>query len=148
MKIWKVPKDKNKRSAYIFDLDGTLAINVSGMDWYHPDRSMLDDKTQQAVRITLNALTRAGHHIILLTARDTKYKKVTLEWLDKECIHYDHLYMRPANNRLPDAEFKEDIYKKRISPYYNVYAIFEDNPSVVEMWRRIGLTCFQMDYRH
>jgi ribonucleotide monophosphatase NagD (HAD superfamily) len=148
MKTWQVDIDKNKESCYIFDLDGTLAINVSGLDWYHPERSMRDDKAQQSVLTILKTLRDQGFHIIILTARDLKYKKVTLEWLADHDIRYNALYMRRNSDRTEDSEYKKKVYIQKIKPKYNVFGVFEDRTEVVEMWRRIGLTCFQMEYRH
>lgn len=41
---------------------------------------------------------------------------------------------------------KKEIYEKYIKGKYNVMGVFDDRDRVVEMWRSIGLTCFQVDY--
>jgi hypothetical protein len=50
--------------------------------------------------------------------------------------------MRPAGDFTPDEELK----RRWISEYdlSQVLCIFDDRQKVVDMWRELGLTCFQV----
>jgi hypothetical protein len=51
--------------------------------------------------------------------------------------------MRKKGDRREDYLVKEEIYKNHIDQIYNVMFVLEDRKQVVDMWRRLGLTCLQ-----
>jgi hypothetical protein len=52
--------------------------------------------------------------------------------------------MRKEKDNRPDEVVKEELYHNQISPFYKVEAVFDDRNKVVAMWRRLGLTVFQV----
>jgi hypothetical protein len=54
------------------------------------------------------------------------------------------LHMRAANDYRKDDELKFDFYKKYVKDKYFIHYVIDDRNQVVDMWRRIGLTCFQV----
>ena len=40
---------------------------------------------------------------------------------------------------------KEEIYQQHIAGQYNVKFVLDDRQQVVDMWRSLGLTVFQVD---
>ena len=72
-------------------------------------------------------------------------KEATLEWLCKNNIEFDQIKMRKNTIKgkyISDVELKEkwmtEIGKE------NIFCVFDDRNTLVEMWRRNGLTCFQV----
>lgn len=137
-----------KRKAIIFDIDGTLCDDAHRkdyvkIDWqeYH-SRAIGDPPFQLTCQIARN-LKKEGYQILLLTGRDEKYRKDAERWMYQNDIKFDQLYMRPDNDHIPSAVLKMRIYYNEIDPFYDVSAVFEDRDKVVEMWRSIGLLCYQ-----
>lgn len=142
---------------YIFDLDGTLAlidhrlplIKRKKPNWDLFFKKCVDDKPNMPVISTCNSLIDAGCDILIFTGRSEIVKKETIEWLDYnidfECDWSRYLYMSPEGYSIPNADLKKQFYnnlpprdKKRL------IAVFEDQQSTVEMWRDLGIMCFQV----
>jgi len=140
-----VPKyNQDLPDCYIFDIDGTLALkgNRSLYDW---SKVGLDTDNTNTIKIfKLLKLFEKNKHFIF-SGRDAVCKPETIQWLDKYDIKHDGLFMRPEKDMRPDTIIKEEIYQKEIKGKYNVLGIFDDRNSVVEMWRSLGLTCFQVE---
>jgi hypothetical protein len=90
-----------------------------------------------------------GCDVVILTGRSDEVKAETLAWMEKFISpQYDFepvLVMRKANDHTPDNELKKSWYenlpeeeRKRIE------VVFEDRSRVVQMWRDLGITCFQV----
>lgn len=52
--------------------------------------------------------------------------------------------MRPADDNRDDALVKYELFNKYVRDNYDVLGVFDDRNRVVDMWRRIGLTCYQV----
>ena len=128
--------------AYLFDIDGTLALNTSGRSPYDWDRVGEDVPNVDVVRVCrrLGKVTK----IVVMSGRDACCYNITKEWLLTHGIPFDSLIMRPAGNTEPDWIVKYDLFKKHVEPNYEVFGIYDDRNQVVDMWRKIGLTCFQV----
>jgi hypothetical protein len=79
----------NNRKTVCFDLDGTLCTNTYGAyDQAQPFPWAIE---------RVNALVRAGHRIVVFTARGTAtgidWEEVTREQLDRWGVRYDHLQL-------------------------------------------------------
>ena len=82
--------------------------------------------------------------IILLSGRQEKDREVTEAWLEENRIPYNVLFMRPTNDGRKDSIVKEEIYRREIEGHYNVRFVLDDRQQVVDMWRSLGLKCFQV----
>lgn len=134
------PKDKPK--AFIFDIDGTLAkmSNRSPYDWSR----VKEDSLNIPVWNVYNCL-RKDYKIIIFTGRDGSCKELTLEWIKENNIEFDEFKIRPEGNTEKDWKVKKAMLDE-IDKDYEICGIFDDRDQVVEMWRSLGLTCFQVDY--
>jgi len=130
-----------KPGAYIFDIDGTLAL-MSGRGPYDWSRVGEDEENHYVV-YTLKSLQRDGFKIIIFTGRDGECKQETLDWLKDHEITFDHFDMRPPGNTEKDSVIKKRMFDK-IKDDYHIMGVFDDRNQVVEMWRSLGLTCFQV----
>lgn len=140
--IPKVKQDESLPEAIICDLDGTLAILN--------DRNPYDASTCEADGINepvLSVLKWARDKdldILCMSGREDKYREQTLSWLTKNLIPCDELFMRKTDDNRKDYIIKEELFRDNILEQYNVKFVLDDRNQVVEMWRRLGLTCFQV----
>jgi hypothetical protein len=127
--------------AWIFDLDGTLATMTERgpFDW---DR-VGEDLCVQPVASAAAGLS-ASAAILIVSGRDGSCEEQTLSWLEDNAIPFSGLFMRPAGDYRKDSAVKEEIFWRDIAPIWNVLGVFDDRNQVVDMWRSIGLTCFQV----
>lgn len=129
--------------AIICDLDGTLALFGNANPY---NRDFLQDKLNMPVQEILRAMYRyeGSPYIILLSGREGKFKDMTIEWLQKNEVWYESLYMRAEGDLRNDAIIKEELYREHIEGKYNVLFVLDDRNRVVDLWRRLGLTCLQV----
>lgn len=142
--IYKHPTYKlSLPDCYIFDIDGTLAHMQNHRGPFEWDKVHLDEVDDLMLAL-LNQLRR-GNKIIIISGRDECCRELTFKWLNNNNIIYDLLFMRSANDNRKDSIIKEEIYNKHIKDKYNVLGIFDDRQQVVDMWRSLGLKCFQVE---
>lgn len=137
-------EDDHRPRAIIVDLDGTLAV-ATDRDYYDME-NVNKDKLNEYVYETIYALRlyMRNLNVIFVSGRHGMALDGTQQWLSDLDIRHDHLFMREEDDHRPDAVIKEEIYKKYIEPKYNVFLVLDDRNSVVNMWRKLGLTCFQV----
>ena len=147
---------------YLFDIDGTLA-NCSERQKVFDDASL--SKKEQWARFmsrcdqdtpihptinTLKLLVSAGAEILFFTGRFEKHRATTIAWLAE---HLDmpaekiatRLTMRPDNDSTEDCVLKETWWKNMLDiDRQRIVAVFDDRQQVVDMWRRNGVTCYQV----
>lgn len=149
-----------KTKAIIVDIDGTLAIlnhrlhhvkNPEGKKNFDKFFAEAHKDTPKQNVIDIVSSLSNDHVVIFLTGRPEKLREVTLKWLQtyvpinlERSIDYN-LTMRPDGDYTPDDELKQSMYEELVKPKFDVVGIFDDRQRVVNMWRRIGLTCFQVD---
>ena len=145
------------RKLWVFDIDNTLA-NVHHR-WEHLRGDKKDwetffslqhlDEPYQPVLDVLHALAndRLGDEIIVVTGRDERFRKVSLEWLNRhvEWFSNDKLFMRPGGNREDDDVLKVKIVKNWLQrhPNYTVGAIFDDRHRIIDAFREEGWYTFE-----
>jgi phosphoglycolate phosphatase-like HAD superfamily hydrolase len=142
--------------AIIFDLDGTLAdithrrhfVMGEKKDWEsfnHPD-NIIKDKPNEAVMKIFKALDHyynLNADLIIVTGRMEKSRDITERWLYQHDLCAHMLIMRKNDDYRPDHIVKEEILKDLQSQGYNILFTVDDRDSVVDMWRRNGITCLQ-----
>lgn len=133
-------------NAIICDLDGTLSL-LNGRSPY--DASTCEqDLLNQSVYSVLNSLSyKEDLRIIYVSGREDKYREQTERFLKSHGLHligYEALYMRKTGDSRKDSIVKEEIYRNHIKDKFNVKLVLDDRNQVVEMWRNLGLTVFQV----
>ncbi len=139
---------------YIFDIDGTLAdcshrlhfIEQEKPDWESFYKDCVNDKPIAPTVEILRALQEYGATIIYITGRPCKYIDETIQWLKKYTKGpvSSLLYSRTDGDHRPDYIVKKEIYEENIKPYHHIDGVFEDRKQCVDMWRSLGLTCYQV----
>lgn len=135
--------DNSLPKCILVDMDGTLAIHgTRGVyDFEHAG----EDALNEAVAWQVALCHEAGMSVIIVTAREAKYREVTRDWLNKHEVPYNAIHMRGTFDDREDSIVKRELYENHIDGKYNVQAVFDDRNRVVNMWRdQLGLTVFQV----
>lgn len=132
------------KEAYIFDLDGTL-FHMSNRKPYEWKRC-IEDTIDEHVASILRMYYASGKIIILMSGRSDVCKPETIESLKNNNIQYHHLFMRASTDHRKDSITKNDLFNDNVEGKFNVQAAFDDRDSIVELWRRKGIKCFQCEY--
>lgn len=138
---------------YVFDLDGTLALNEHRKhhllkpvkDWDAFNRDSLKDLPHSPI-IRLAQILSQSHTIAILSGRGDVVKQGTIDWLYAHNMPFQYLDMRPEGNHDDDCILKLSMMR-RLQEHYplkKVHAIFDDRQKVVDMWRANGFTCLQV----
>lgn len=134
--------DPNLPTVVIYDLDGTAALFGDANPY---DRDFLSDKPNEAVRTVLLSLQASTTYaFIAFSGRNGKYEEVTRTWLGRHGFPLNELYMRADGDTRKDSIVKREFYDAHIRGKYNVALVLDDRNQVVEVWRELGLTCFQV----
>lgn len=136
--------DPKKADCVCVDIDGTIA-DLGDRDPY-ATQGVLNDKVNKSVLSVMQSMKRDNPYldIILVSGREDKVNKETIQWLKTNKVPYDELYMRRTGDRRKDAQIKKEIYNEHILPYYNVLFVIDDRQQVVDQLRSMGLTVFQV----
>lgn len=137
--------DPQKPNAVLVDIDGTLA-KMDGRSPFDWDR-VGEDTAHQDVIDLVNTVWEGGAEIVLLSGRDGSCYDLTRTWLEEHVGAWTReafLHMRAPDDMRKDSIVKEEIYRAKIAPFYNVWFVLDDRDQVVEMWRLLGLRCLQV----
>jgi predicted kinase len=143
----RVIYDSKLKDCVICDVDGTLAImNRHPFDWKKVDK----DYPNKAVIDRINDHYRVGTRVVLMSGRDNSSRELTEKWLKENGINYHELHMRgdlykgDGDDYRKDNIVKEELYNEYIKDKYNVLVVYDDRQQVVDLWRSLGLDCFQV----
>lgn len=138
--------DTSMPRAWLVDMDGTLALGHFGepgrrrpYDWARVGE---DDLNQPVARL-VKALDIRGDIIIVMSGRSDACRIETKRWLDVHYLPTRPLLMREDGDYRPDSEVKLDLFNEHVRPFYWVQGAIDDRDSVVDLWRSLGITCFQ-----
>lgn len=144
----KAPKlresDPALPTAILVDVDGTLAWK-GDRDVYDATKAYMDTLNPAvAAAVQQFATSPLEYMLIVLSGRQEKDRQVTEEWLVSNNVPYDVLYMRETGDPRQDAIVKRELYETHIEGKYNVLFVLDDRQQVVDMWRSLGLQCWQV----
>lgn len=129
--------------AFIFDVDGTTQINTSGRGFFEWHRVGEDTPNAPVIDVA-RRLAASGAAIVVVSGRDEVCRPETSRNLLEHGMPVDALFMRPRGSMDKDSLVKERILFNDIAPRWNVLGTFDDRNQVVDFWRNIGLTCYQV----
>lgn len=145
--------DDSLPPAWLFDLDGTLA-HMDGrgpFDWHRVGEDAYDE-------VVWDVAYRLADYedVVFLSGRDESCREQTERWLRAELVRRHgvdefrqcdwglELFMRPVGDMRKDSVVKAELFWKHVAPRWRVKGVFDDRDQVVEMWRAMGLKCFQV----
>ena len=145
----------------IVDMDGTIAdidtrvIKAKAtpphgkrMDWeifLDPIEMAHSDKPNEHVVHLVKMLQETGHRIIVTSARNERHRAVTTQQLDEWGIKYERLYLRKDGDFRQDGIVKAELYEQILSDGYMPRIAIDDRNQVVEVWRKLGIHCWQVE---
>lgn len=148
------PRDKK---VIVFDIDGTLADGEHRMhlirgegkkDWNTFFAKAMEDPPHHEIQWLNHIMAeRDDVELVVLTARPEKRRDVTEQWLAEHNIEHTELILktdREEQDHVPDYVFKERILDEMIAQGRKPYMVFEDRQNVVDMWRKRGIKCLQV----
>ena len=128
--------DLNRATAYVLD-----GINVMNYAKEYGEESVFDRMGSKKNNVK----------VFLFSGRDEVCRTETEEWLERNCVQYDELFMRPTDrvdekgNQVSDVIIKRELFNEHIRNKYNVLFIMDDRKQVCDMWRdELGLTVMQL----
>ena len=136
----------------LFDIDGTLAqidhrrplLEGEHPDWKSFNKLMGDDiPNLPVVELYKTLWDSQKYQLFLVSGRGEEYRKVTETWLTWNTIPFERLLMRPRNDFRPDTDVKQEILDRLRSEGKEISFVVDDRNSVVDMWRKNGVTCLQ-----
>lgn len=134
----------NKEGEHVImcDLDGTLA-EISHRSPYDAS-TCEEDGLKQNVAYVLAAMPWLRR--VFMSGRQSLFRQQTENWLKKHNLlrEQDELHMRPEGDIRKDYVVKLELFNKYVNPKYTVDFVLDDRDQVVEMWRAIGLECWQV----
>jgi acid phosphatase class B len=149
-----------KKKCIMVDLDGTISlfnhITKNGKEQVeqHPGahfRNSIDASTAEqdlpnhSVIQVIKMAFGSGHTIIFCSGRIDRYEEQTRNFLAKHLPDVPYqLFLRRDGDFRKDTVLKEEVFRDKIEPYYDVSFVLEDRSCVVEMFRDLGLNCWQV----
>ena len=134
------------------------------MDWdifFHPDNIKLDKPKPEVIKCA-QMFHEQGYKIVIFSGRNDRSFNETKLWLSDHNVPYDLLVLRPDKFKdlawpvakgnpatskmrfMPDEKLKKEMLDTFVD-IDDVFCIFEDRKKVVDMWRELGLTCFEVE---
>ena len=146
------------KNTIIFDLDGTLALidkrrelstkpnGKIDFDKLHDPSLIKHDKPNWPVIKIAQLFAEQGFNVVIFSGRSDKTKFTTRSWLSNNRIPFHSLVMRPHKtmNFVPDEVLKKQMLDDAPFDIDDVYLVVDDRQKVVDMWRNLGLTVFQV----
>ena len=161
------------KNTVIFDLDGTLAnIDVrkkkatkpnGNLDWdvFFSSTNILLDVPNEPVVKMAQMFAENGFNVVIFSGRNDRSFHTTRSWLTHNRIPFQKLIMRPdkflnwgdkiASGNIATQEMRfmpDEILKKHMLDLFvdidDVFLVVDDRQKVVDMWRSLGLTVFQV----
>ena len=147
----------------IFDLDGTLAIidkrrikacnttdgkKTKKFNWdvfNDPSNIALDEPNVPVIKMA-QLFAEDGFLIVIFSGRTDKTEHATRAWLTRNRVPFHTLAMRPHKtmNFVPDEVLKKHMLDNALFNIDDVFLVVDDRQKVVDMWRDLGLTVFQV----
>jgi hypothetical protein len=81
---------------------------------------------------------------VLLTARPTKVRAPTLDWLARHAVRWDLLVMREARDFRPSHVAKLDAVRALRGVGFDLRLAVDDDPRNAAMFRAEGIPCLEL----
>lgn len=127
----------------IVDIDGTVAL--AGARSPFDETRVHEDRPNHPVVSTVRALHASGLGVVFMSGRTDGCREATERWLREHvAVPYLALHMRAAGDMRKDAIVKAELFDAHVRHAYRVALVLDDRQQVVDMWRSLGLTVFQV----
>ncbi len=130
-----------KPKAFLYDLDGTVYHMNNKRGPY--DHNVDVDDPDHVVQEIVNSLSMT-YTAIAMSGRKTATRENTLKAMRRDGLYFDNLYMRADGDDRADNIIKQELFNTHVRDNFDVQFVLDDRDQVVEMWRRMGLKCLQV----
>ena len=145
-------KQMSNSKVVVFDIDGTLAnvdhrrhwVASKPKNWAAWNAAMHLDTVHDDIKWFNVDFAQNGHKIILCSGRGEEHRAVTVEWLNRNGIFYDDLYMRAKGDNRKDSVVKVELLDQIIVEHGRPYVWFDDRQQVVDAIRGQGIRVLQV----
>ncbi len=133
---------------YIFDVDGTLMDIDHRRHFVEGDKrdfksffAAMDQDTPRPEIFDLahKCSQSVADEVIVVSGRNERHRLITEVQLKD--LRYRQLILRPDDNYEPDYVFKQSVLDMLIEHGLKPDMVFDDRPSVIDMWRKNGIPC-------
>lgn len=134
-----------KPEAIIFDLDGTLCTLSDSSNPYNHDG---EEVIIPEMRFILQSLHLPFVDKILLTGRKKKeYWYITEKWLEDNgmAFDFDRIIMQEKSQADKNHVFKEEKLRE-LQKQYDIIAVFDDNPDLVPVCKKLWILLLQVHF--
>lgn len=142
---------EEKQKLVLCDIDGTIANNAHRQnllkefkDWDKFFSFMKDDEPIHVIIEMVKKKVESNNHLIFLTGRPEKYRKMTENWLSKYFDNEYSLLMRKDGDRRNKIIVKEEIFNENFQKK-QIKACFENDPELIELWQKLGLNVIDIN---
>jgi hypothetical protein len=138
------PKPGTPRAVMV-DLDGTLCLH-NGRSPYDESR-VGEDLPNAPVVEAVRAFDDLGYVVVFCSGRSQGCEEATRAWIGThvgELLGAGILLMREEGDTRKDAIVKRELFDAHIRDAFDVAFVLDDRQQVVDAWREIGLTVFQV----
>jgi predicted kinase len=133
--------DPNLPNAIIVDMDGTLSL-LNGRSPYDASKCDRDLANQPVLDTVL--LWQQTLQVIIMSGRTDDCRPQTEQWLAQYGVKPTGVFMRATGDQRKDSIIKQELFDRHILGKYNIKFVLDDRNQVVDMWRSLGLTVFQV----
>jgi predicted kinase len=127
--------------AIIVDMDGTLSL-LNGRSPYDAATCDRDPANQPVLDTVL--MWQKSIKVIIMSGRTDDCRPQTEKWLAQYGVEPVGIFMRATGDQRKDAIIKKELFDRHVQDQYNIKFVLDDRNQVVQMWRSIGLTVFQV----
>lgn len=135
------------RDAVLVDLDGTIALKSPDRSIHDYNEKVLGDLPNTNVIRAVQGFKAIGISPVFLSGRKgtSTCREATQMWIQKHVLvgSYD-LHMRAPHDNRTDYLVKKDLFDAHVRNTWNVIGALDDRQQVVDMYREMGLTVFQV----
>jgi predicted kinase len=136
-----VAADPNLPNALIVDMDGTLSL-LNGRNPFDASTCDRDPPNQPVLDTVL--LWQQSLQVIVMSGRTDDCRPQTEKWLAQYGVKPVGIFMRATGDQRKDSIIKQELFDRHVLGQYNVKFVLDDRNQVVDMWRSLGLTVFQV----
>lgn len=129
----------------VSDLDGTLTLGPKNRSPYEWAKVGNDDINLGVAHMLDGVKVIKQCKVFIFSGRDSVCRSETEEWLEKNDIEYDGLFMRSKGDNRSDEIVKAEMIEEHIKGKYNVLIWFDDRQRVSTMLRDVyGINVAQL----
>lgn len=139
--------------AIIVDMDGTLCDVTSIRHYVKGKRRNFRAfheasrfcPTRPEVEASVRAAHAHGFAVVIVTARDARYERATRDFLDRNDIPFDALFMRAWGDQRKDTVVKDEIFAQIVAAGFEPVVAIDDRRDIAEVWESHGVVTIIVD---